>query len=88
MRELKRYKKRPLTVEAIQHDGSEEALEVIMRMSENIKVVPRADGTLAIEIPTRWGVKIAEKNDWIVRGVQDELYPFKPNIFDALYEEM
>ena len=27
-----------------------------------------------------------EWNDWIIRGVKGELYPCKPDIFDATYE--
>jgi hypothetical protein len=30
----------------------------------------------------------AEAGDWIIRGVQGELYPCKPDIFDATYEEV
>ena len=26
-------------------------------------------------------------NDWIIQGVQGELYPCKPDIFEATYEE-
>lgn len=29
---------------------------------------------------------IAEPGDWIIRGVKGELYPCKPDIFEATYE--
>ena len=30
-------------------------------------------------------MKVSE-NDWVIRGVQGELYPCKPNIFEMTYE--
>ena len=29
----------------------------------------------------------AEFDDWIIRGIKGELYPCKPDIFEATYEE-
>jgi hypothetical protein len=40
----------------------------------------------AVEIVTLEGVMRGERNDWIIRGVQGELYPCKPDIFAATYE--
>jgi hypothetical protein len=37
-------------------------------------------------IPTLEGLMIARQNDWIIRGIQGELYACKPDIFDATYE--
>lgn len=46
-----------------------------------------SDGTpLALRIPTLEGVMVGDENDWIIRGVQGELYPCKPDIFEATYE--
>jgi hypothetical protein len=30
----------------------------------------------------------AERTDWIIQGVKGELYPCKPDIFAATYEEV
>ena len=38
------------------------------------------------EIHTLEGVMRAEVGDWIIRGVRGELYPCKPDIFEATYE--
>jgi len=40
----------------------------------------------ALEISTLEGVMRADKGDWIIRGVKGELYPCKPDIFEATYE--
>ncbi len=42
----------------------------------------------AIEINTLEGTMVGEKDDWIIRGVQGELYPCKPDIFAATYESV
>lgn len=39
-----------------------------------------------IEIPTPEGVMTASAGDWIIKGVQGEFYPCKPDIFEATYE--
>lgn len=41
---------------------------------------------IGLLIPTLEGLMIARQNDWIIRGVKGELYPCKPDIFDATYE--
>jgi hypothetical protein len=42
--------------------------------------------TMGLLIPTLEGLMIGREGDWIIRGVQGELYPCKPDIFDATYE--
>lgn len=43
---------------------------------------------IALAIPTLEGLMIATEGDWIICGVAGELYPCKPDIFDATYEEV
>lgn len=47
---------------------------------------PNSDGTDRLQITTLEGVMRVEWGDWIIRGVQGELYPCKPDIFAATYE--
>lgn len=47
---------------------------------------PTTEHVLALAIPTLEGLMIAHENDWVIRGVQGELYPCKPDIFEATYE--
>lgn len=53
---------------------------------------PLPDGTCSEEmgllIPTLEGLMVARQNDWIIRGVKGELYPCKPDIFEATYEQV
>jgi len=39
-----------------------------------------------LEIVTLEGAMLVGWGDWIIRGVQGELYPCKPDIFAATYE--
>jgi hypothetical protein len=39
-------------------------------------------------VKTLEGGHIVTPGDWIIRGVQGELYPCKPDIFEATYEKV
>ena len=41
-----------------------------------------------IMIPTLEGQHIASNLDWIIKGVNGELYPCKPDIFEKTYEKV
>lgn len=42
--------------------------------------------TMGLLIPTLEGTMLAKQGDWVIRGVKGELYPCKPDIFEATYE--
>lgn len=39
-------------------------------------------------VTTLEGVMEGKKGDWLIRGVNGELYPCKPDIFDKTYEKV
>lgn len=39
-----------------------------------------------LEVRTLEGVMRANDGDWVIRGVRGEIYPCKPDIFEATYE--
>lgn len=39
-----------------------------------------------IAIDTLEGTMMTSPSDWIIRGVQGEFYPCKPDIFEAIYD--
>lgn len=67
--------------------GSFEPLGVIEGRApcpaSGVSIDPR-DGRMIIA--TLEGPHYANLGDWIIRGVQGEFYPCKPDIFDATYE--
>lgn len=82
----KLYRKRPVTIEALQFLPDENIAEVIDFLIEGnvTHVVTRA----GIVIPTLEGDMLAAPGDYIIRGVKGEYYPCKPDIFEATYESL
>lgn len=82
------YRKKPVEIEAVRWTG-DNILEVSQFMCpvEPIyvgKQFSNADELIAID--TLEGRMVAKIGDWIIRGVKGELYPCKPDIFEATYE--
>ena len=86
-----RYRKKPVVIEAFQvqpDDGMTRPLPPMWLVSAMAcrppSVLPSDGGGL--DIHTLEGVMRADVGDWIIRGVKGELYPCKPDIFEATYE--
>lgn len=77
-----KYRKKPVVIEAVQFDG--ENHDVIADFCAPQPV--RVSGGYALIIPTLEGDMIANRGDWIIKGVKGEFYPCKPDIFAATYE--
>lgn len=80
------FKKKPVVIEAIQYNGSN---GLAIKQWSNGKVVESpvlGDNGPYLQIHTLEGVMTALVEDFIIRGVQGEYYPCKPDIFDATYE--
>ena len=81
MSETRKYRKRPVVVEAMQYR------DLIRLFVGNAQVLHRlGDERLGIE--TLEGVMAANPGDFIIKGVNGEFYPCKPDIFFATYEEV
>jgi hypothetical protein len=79
----KKYRKKPVEIEAVQYTGGN--LEQIKKFVDAQLI--SFDGDF-ITIHTLEGDMLASKNDYIIRGVQGEFYPCKPDIFEQTYEEV
>lgn len=77
-----KFRKKPVVIEAIQWTG-DNANDVLRFMFPDIEV--EAEATIKT-IKTLEGDMHVSKGDWIIRGVKGELYPCKPDIFEATYE--
>jgi hypothetical protein len=80
---MARYRKKPIVIEAIQFTGTNvvEVAKVLSAGGAQFEPDIRF-----IVIKTLEGDMRADVGDWIIRGVQGEFYPCKPDIFDATYE--
>lgn len=87
---MAKYRKKPVVIEAVQWTGKnfEELAELIGSLEEGRPerraVYDELDMTLKIK--TLEGVMAANPGDYIIKGISGELYPCKPDIFDATYE--
>lgn len=81
-----KYRKKPVVIDAWQL--TKENVEVgIPDWIELDTVHIFDDGVLFAEIHTLEGTMQASEGDYIIKGVQGEFYPCKPDIFEATYEE-
>lgn len=96
------FRKKPITIEAVQllDENWDEICEhagvglpvnlnpygVRMGRYGEITAGVEGEGRLGLVIPTLEGAFIANEGDWIIKGVQGEIYPCKPDIFEQTYE--
>jgi hypothetical protein len=84
------YRKKPVVIEAVQYDGinSGEIAE-FMNTPIRTKTSPEEgnpNGKITIE--TLEGDMTASVGDFIIKGIQGEFYPCKPDIFEKTYEQV
>ena len=82
---MSEYRKKPVVVQAVQWRGNLSDIVSLFGGSSQQEVEQNL-GDPALLIPTLEGTMRAEVNDWIIRGIKGELYPCKPDIFEATYE--
>jgi hypothetical protein len=82
MATVKLYRKKPIVIEAVQATPE--------NLAEIISWCPDAfiDEDLGLMIGTLEGDMHVSPNDYVIRGVQGEFYPCKPDIFEATYESL
>lgn len=87
---MPRFRKKPVEVEVVRWIGTnvEEILDFVGRRDEPGSRAYHHATTESICIPTLEGPMWASRGDWIIRGVQGEVYPCKPDIFAATYDEV
>lgn len=96
-----KFRKKPVVIEAWRFDPSRPYTDLpewlpIAWFAEEIITEPsfatgsiqmtRRRGSPIIQVPTLEGVMTARMGDWIIKGVKGEVYPCKPDIFEATYE--
>ena len=78
---MKRYVKKPIVIEAVQYNGNN--VQEILNFCGGTVVV----GMLSeITIKTLEGPLRVSDGDFIIKGVEGEFYPCKPDIFEKTYD--
>ena len=83
------FRKKPVVIEAYEvppNDNNTRRLPPHWLLDAVAKgsVIPIASGGL--DIKTLEGTMRANVGDWLIQGIKGELYPCKPDIFEATYE--
>lgn len=77
------FRKKPVEIEAMQFGGSNgRAVAGWVLGNGQDAQLNRGE----VLIMTLEGIMHVSPGDWVIRGVQGEFYPCKPDIFDATYE--
>lgn len=87
---MSQFRKRALVIDAVRYNGGifDEMPGWLRSAFESGHVWTAPNGTPPLTIKTLEGEITASPGDWIIRGIQGELYPCKPDIFSATYEHV
>ena len=80
------FRKKPVTIQAFLFTGGPEQTEDPAFIVDAIKegTVKVVDGVILID--TLEGVMTGSPGDYIIQGVEGEIYPCKPDIFHKTYD--
>ena len=87
-----KYRKKPVVIEAMQVEfGNNELTEAIMKWAgSNVAFYnydPEKNGFASAKVRTLEGTMYVSDGDFIIKGVNGEFYPCKPDIFEKTYEK-
>ena len=81
-----KYRKKPVVFEAIVWDGKNyREISDFAKILKDTSVDPIAK---KVYITTLEGTMTADIGDYIIKGINGEFYPCKPDIFDKTYEKV
>lgn len=85
-----KYRKKPVIIEAIQfEDNSDRIIEIHEFMGgDTIRVNYEDKDNPYLKIETLEGIMKASVGDYIIKGVNGEFYPCKPDIFEKTYKRV
>jgi hypothetical protein len=83
---MAKYRKKPVVIEAVQRNGANHLITETFMKGSGATIDYSQSKLGVIQIPTLEGVMTAQAGDWIIKGVQGEFYPCKPDIFEQTYE--
>jgi len=81
------YRKKPVVIEAVQI--TERNTSVVASWCHGrVRGTKLPASERTVQIDTLEGEMSGRIGDWIIKGVQGEFYPCKPEIFAATYEQV
>lgn len=87
---VRTYRKKPVVIEAMWFGAYPDAQEICDWIGDDAHArnTQNGDGPVAVFIQTHEGTMCADIGDFVIREVQGEFYPCKPDIFAQTYEEV
>lgn len=84
------WRKKPVTVEANLLTKENVTAVALWCGGQQVEEIDPFDNTryVGINIPTLEGTMRASEGDYVIKGVQGEFYPCKPDIFTSTYEKV
>lgn len=88
------FRKKPVVIEAVRYEGKGNLYPVDGKHGAPVwlwdalekKTAEFTNGGDPLVIHTLEGDHTVSPGDWIIQGIKGELYPCKPDIFEATYE--
>lgn len=83
-----KFRKKPVVIEAFQYKKDVSFIDIPKWLTE---AIIGGEVKLTNEesyVDTLEGRMTVSEDDYIIKGVEGELYPCKPNIFEATYEKV
>lgn len=81
------YRKKPVVVQAMQFTNESKDMVYHWAREFQMNIQPSwKDKSPCLLIPTLEGEMTALIGDWVIKGVNGEFYPCKPDIFEKTYE--
>jgi hypothetical protein len=82
-----KYRKKPVIIDAIQFtDDGSSCVYKLKEFMGQVHIKYPTPTSCALAIDTLEGIMTANQGDWIIKGVNGEFYPCKPDIFEKTYE--
>ena len=90
---IKKYRKKPVEIEALKFDNTKESIqELCIWIDKEDKYgeifIDYRYTPPVVSINTLEGKMIVGIGDYIIKGINGEFYPCKPDIFKKTYEEV
>ncbi|UPI11864.1 hypothetical protein [Bacillus phage SBSphiJ6] len=85
---MAKYRKKPVVVDAFLFNVDPTPDWFIEKTNSREIVIGYEMDSVFCMIPTLEGTMCGSEGDYIIRGVQGEIYPCKADIFEATYEKV
>lgn len=87
---LEKYEALPYIVEAVQFtdENKDMVYHALSELNNSVRPTGQCSDEPGLIIPTLEGDMLASLGDYIVRGIQGELYPCKPDIFEKTHRRL